>query len=102
SVVEQIHKEYPDQPVYDVRTMRQWVDRTLQRRTLLTGMVALFGGASLLLACICLYGNSAVSRIWDSDGIGRESERGLHFGGSPCGKTRALGLHSRFGNCLAR
>src|SRR5579885_703013 len=56
SVVEQIHKEDPDQPVYDVRTMRQWVDRTLQRRTLLTGMVALFGGASLLLACIGLYG----------------------------------------------
>jgi predicted permease len=56
SVVEQIHKEDPDQPVYDVRTMQQWVDRTLQRRTLLTGMVALFGGASLLLACIGLYG----------------------------------------------
>ena len=55
SVVEQIHKEDPDQPVYDIRSMRQWVDRTLQRRTLLTGMVALFGGASLLLACIGLY-----------------------------------------------
>jgi ABC-type antimicrobial peptide transport system permease subunit len=56
AVVNQIHQENPDQPVYDVRTMKQWVDRTLQRRTLLTGMVALFAGASLLLACIGLYG----------------------------------------------
>ncbi len=56
AVVEQIRKEDRDQPVYDVRTMRQWVERTLQRRTLLTGMVALFGGASLLLARIGLYG----------------------------------------------
>ena len=56
AVVEQIRKEDPDQPVYDVRSMEQWVGRTLQTRTLLTGMVALFGGASLLLACLGLYG----------------------------------------------
>lgn len=56
AVVEQIHKENPDQPVYDIRTMTQWIERTLQRRTLLTGMVALFGSASLLLACIGLFG----------------------------------------------
>ena len=56
AVIQQIHQEDPDQPVYDIRTMKQWVDRTLERRTLLTGMVALFGGASLLLACIGLYG----------------------------------------------
>jgi putative ABC transport system permease protein len=56
AVVAQIRKEDRDQPVYDVRTMKQWVDRTLQRRTLLTGLVALFGGASLLLACVGLYG----------------------------------------------
>ena len=56
AVIEQIHKEDPDQPVYDVRTMKQWIDQTLQRRTLLTGIVALFAAASLLLACIGLYG----------------------------------------------
>jgi putative ABC transport system permease protein len=56
AVVGQIHKEDSDQPVYDIRTMKQWIDRTLERRTLLTGMVALFAGASLLLACIGLYG----------------------------------------------
>jgi putative ABC transport system permease protein len=56
AVVEQIRKEDRDQPVYDVRSMEQWLGRTLQTRTLLTLMVALFGGASLLLACLGLYG----------------------------------------------
>jgi len=56
AVVEQIRKENPDQPVYDIRTMEQWVARTLERRTLMTTIVALFAGASLLLACIGLYG----------------------------------------------
>jgi predicted permease len=56
AVVEQIRNENPDQPVYDIRTMQQWIGRTLQRRTLLTALVALFAGASLLLACIGLYG----------------------------------------------
>jgi predicted permease len=56
AVIEQIRKENADQPVYDIRTMDQWVDRTLETRTLLTGMVALFSAASLLLACLGLYG----------------------------------------------
>jgi putative ABC transport system permease protein len=56
AVIEQIPRENPNQPVYDVRTMEAWVDRTLQSRTLLTGLVALFGGASLVLACLGLYG----------------------------------------------
>ena len=56
AVVEQIRKEDPDQPVYYVRSMEEWIGRTLQARTLLTGMVALFGVASLLLACVGLYG----------------------------------------------
>lgn len=55
-VVERIRNENPDQPVYDVRSMEHWLGRTLQARTLLTGMVALFGGSSLLLACLGLYG----------------------------------------------
>ena len=56
AVVAQIREENPDQPVYDIRTMKAWVDRTLERRTLLTGLVAAFGAGSLLLACIGLYG----------------------------------------------
>ena len=61
AVIEQIRREDPEQPVYDVRSMEQWLGRTLRARTLLTGMVALFGGASLLLACLGLYGVVAYS-----------------------------------------
>jgi predicted permease len=56
AVVEQIQKENPDQPVYDVRTMEDRIDQSLQSRNLLTGLVALFGGSSLLLSCLGLYG----------------------------------------------
>ena len=56
AVVEQIHRENPDQAIYDIRSMRDWRDRSLQSRNLLTGLVVLFAAASLLLACIGLYG----------------------------------------------
>jgi ABC-type antimicrobial peptide transport system permease subunit len=56
AVIEQIRKEEPEQPVYEVRNMEQWLGRTLQSRNLLSGLVGLFGGASLLLACLGLYG----------------------------------------------
>jgi predicted permease len=56
AVIEQIHKEDPDQPVYDVRSMEEWLERSLRSRDLLTTLVSLFAGASLLLACLGLYG----------------------------------------------
>jgi len=56
AVVEQIHKENPDQPVYEVRSMEAWRDRSLHQRNLMTGLVMLFGGSALLLACLGLYG----------------------------------------------
>jgi ABC-type antimicrobial peptide transport system permease subunit len=36
--------------------MEDWVTRTLQPKRLLTSMVAFFGSASLMLACLGLYG----------------------------------------------
>jgi predicted permease len=56
AVREQIHQVNPDQPVYDVRSMDDWLNRSLQARNLLTGLVTLFGGSALLLACLGLYG----------------------------------------------
>ncbi len=56
AVIEQIQKENPDQPVYDVRPLGDRLEQSLQARHLLTGLVALFGGAALLLACLGLYG----------------------------------------------
>src|SRR5262249_25975463 len=56
AVVEQIQKENPDQPVYDVRSMEDRLEQSLQSRNLLTGLVTLFGASALLLACLGLYG----------------------------------------------
>lgn len=56
AVIGAIRKENPDQPVYDVRTMDEWMSRTLAARNLVTWLVAFFGGASLILACLGLYG----------------------------------------------
>jgi putative ABC transport system permease protein len=87
AVLEQIRREDADQPVYDVRSMEQWVGRTLQTRTLLTLLVSLFGGASLLLACIGLYG--VVSYMADL----RLREFGIRIAlGAGTGHVRALVL----------
>ncbi|HYP30022.1 MAG TPA: ABC transporter permease [Blastocatellia bacterium] len=56
AIVNQIHAENPDQPVYDISSMEDWLDRSLQSRNLMTGLVTLFGGSALLLACLGLYG----------------------------------------------
>ena len=56
AVIEQIHQENPEQPVYDVRTLEQWRDRTLHPQRLLSSLVTLFGLAALLLASFGLYG----------------------------------------------
>lgn len=56
AVVEQIHTEDPDQPVYDIRSMGEWIDISLRSRNMLTGLVAVFSISSLLLACLGLYG----------------------------------------------
>jgi putative ABC transport system permease protein len=56
ALIAKIREENPDQALYDIRTMREWVDRSLQSRTLTTALVAVFGGAGLLLACLGLYG----------------------------------------------
>lgn len=55
-VVTQIHNENPEQPVYDIRTMKDRIEGSFQSRNLLTGLVMLFGASSLLLACLGLYG----------------------------------------------
>jgi putative ABC transport system permease protein len=56
AIIGQIHQVNPDQPVYDVRSMNDWLDRSLQSRHLLTRLVTLFGISSLLLASLGLYG----------------------------------------------
>ena len=46
----------PDQPIADVRTMEQWVSRSLEQRRTPTVLLALFGGVALVLSAIGIYG----------------------------------------------
>ena len=46
----------PDQPIADVRTMDQWIARSLANRRTPTVLLALFGGVALLLSAIGIYG----------------------------------------------
>jgi predicted permease len=46
----------PEQPIADVRTMDQWVARSLEVRRMPMVLLTLFGGIALLLAAIGIYG----------------------------------------------
>ncbi len=46
----------PEQPIADVRTMEQWVSRSLEQRRTPTFLLALFGSVALLLSAIGIYG----------------------------------------------
>jgi len=46
----------PEQPVADVRTMGQWVSRSLEQRRTPTMLLALFGSVALVLSAIGIYG----------------------------------------------
>jgi predicted permease len=46
----------PDQPIADVRTMDQWIARSLANRRAPTVLLAMFGGVALVLSAIGIYG----------------------------------------------
>ena len=46
----------PEQPIADVRTMDQWVARSLQNRRTPTTLLAVFGAVALVLSAIGIYG----------------------------------------------
>jgi putative ABC transport system permease protein len=100
AVLAEIRSENPDQAVYDVRTMRNWVDRTLASRNLMTGVISLFSGAALLLAGIGLFGVLSYSASL------REREFGIRLalGARPAQLQAAVVGHSAklvFGGLVA-
>jgi len=46
----------PEQPIADVRTMEEWIGRSLQTRRAPTTLLAVFGSLALVLAAIGIYG----------------------------------------------
>jgi putative ABC transport system permease protein len=46
----------PEQPIADVRTMEQWISRSLEQRRTPTMLLALFGSVALMLSAIGIYG----------------------------------------------
>jgi putative ABC transport system permease protein len=56
SIIRALHDVDPEQPVYDVRSMEEVVERTLSQRWLNTALLAAFAMAALLLSSIGLYG----------------------------------------------
>ena len=53
----------PEQPLADVRTMDQWVARSLEGRRTPVVLLAIFGGVALVLAAIGTYGVLAFSLV---------------------------------------
>ncbi|MBI4472505.1 MAG: ABC transporter permease, partial [Acidobacteria bacterium] len=56
SVIREIREADPDQPVYDVRTMTEVVDRSVSQQWLNTVLLGVFAAASLILTGIGIYG----------------------------------------------
>ena len=56
SVIAAIHEVDPEQPVYDVRSMEEVVERSLTQQWLNTALLSLFASIALVLASIGIYG----------------------------------------------
>jgi putative ABC transport system permease protein len=56
SVIAAIHEVDPEQPVYDVRSMKEVVERSLTQQWLNTALLSLFATIALVLASIGIYG----------------------------------------------
>jgi len=60
SVIErEVHALDPDQPVFHVRTMEEWMAESVARRRLALILLVIFSALALLLAAVGIYGTTA-------------------------------------------
>jgi len=98
AVEAQIHAIDKDQPLSDVRTMDQWVAKSLAQARFTSLILAIFAGVALLLASIGIYGvmsyavTQRVSEIGVRLALGAERSDILKLIVATGGKMAALGL----------
>ena len=58
-IEKEVHALDPDQPVFHVRTMEEWMADSVARRRLALILLAIFSGLALLLAAVGIYGTTS-------------------------------------------
>jgi len=66
----EVHALDPDQPLYHVRTMEQWMADSVARRRLALELLAIFAGLALVLAAVGIYGTTSFSVAQQTRDIG--------------------------------
>ena len=70
----------PDQPVFHVRTMDEWLASSVARRKLALTLLAIFAGLALLLASVGIYGTTSFSVAQQTRDIGVRRALGAQAG----------------------
>jgi putative ABC transport system permease protein len=75
-----IHAIDPDQPVFHVRPMEEWMADSVARRRLALDLLAIFAGLALLLAAVGIYGTTSFSVAQQTHDIGVRRALGAQTG----------------------